>query len=78
MKKRIYPVLFALALALSGCGAKSAEDGVYTIGICQLAQHEALDLATQGFMDALEEALPARWSLTWKTPPMSFPPAPAL
>ena len=60
MKKRIYPVLFALALALSGCGAKPAEDGVYTIGICQLAQHEALDLATQGFMDALEEALPGQ------------------
>ena len=60
MKKRIYAVLFALTLALSGCGAKSAEDGVYTIGICQLAQHEALDLATQGFMDALEEALPGQ------------------
>ena len=60
MKKRIYPVLFALALALSGCGAKPAEDGVYTIGICQIAQHEALDLATQGFMDALEEALPGQ------------------
>lgn len=60
MKKRIYPVLLALALTLSGCGAKPAEDGVYTIGICQLAQHEALDLATQGFMDALEEALPGQ------------------
>ena len=28
----------------------------YTIGICQLVQHEALDAATQGFKDALTEA----------------------
>lgn len=29
----------------------------YTVGICQLVQHEALDAATQGFKDALTEAL---------------------
>ena len=35
-----------------------ADDGkVYTVGICQLVQHEALDAATQGFKDALTEAL---------------------
>ena len=35
-----------------------AEDGkVYSIGICQLVQHEALDAATQGFKDALVEKL---------------------
>jgi len=28
----------------------------FTIGICQLVQHEALDAATQGFKDALTEA----------------------
>ena len=28
----------------------------FTIGICQLVQHEALDAATQGFKDAVEEA----------------------
>ena len=27
--------------------------GSYTIGICQLVQHEALDAATQGFKDAI-------------------------
>ena len=31
--------------------------GTYTVGICQLMQHDALDLATQGFKDALKEAL---------------------
>lgn len=29
--------------------------GSYTIGICQLVQHEALDAATEGFKDALNE-----------------------
>ena len=29
----------------------------YTIGICQLVQHDALDAATQGFKDAIVEAL---------------------
>lgn len=29
----------------------------YEIGICQLVQHDALDAATQGFMDALTEQL---------------------
>ncbi len=32
----------------------------YVIGICQLAPHVALDAATEGFMDALEEALPGQ------------------
>ena len=34
-----------------------ADGTVYTVGICQLVQHEALDAATQGFMDALSEEL---------------------
>ena len=34
----------------------SAEEGqTFTVGICQLVQHEALDAATQGFKDALTE-----------------------
>ena len=42
--------------------AASAPDAAetYTIGICQLVQHPALDAATQGFMDALEAALPGQ------------------
>lgn len=38
--------------------AAPAESGkTYTVGVCQLVQHEALDAATQGFVDALKEAL---------------------
>ncbi|MBR1689417.1 MAG: ABC transporter substrate-binding protein [Oscillibacter sp.] len=32
----------------------------YVVGICQLAPHVALDAATQGFIDALNEALPGQ------------------
>lgn len=37
--------------------AEAADGQTYTIGICQLVQHPALDAATQGFKDALTEAL---------------------
>ena len=37
--------------------AGAASDKTYKIGICQLVQHEALDAATQGFKDAIVEAL---------------------
>ena len=37
--------------------AESTDDKVYTVGICQLVQHDALDAATQGFKDALTEKL---------------------
>lgn len=35
----------------------AASDESYTIGICQLVQHDALDAATQGFKDSLIEEL---------------------
>ena len=43
-----------------GCGGSNddgASEQTYTIGICQLVQHDALDAATQGFQDALTEKL---------------------
>ena len=39
--------------------AEASGDGSYVICICQLVQHEALDAATQGFKDAVTEALGA-------------------
>ena len=44
-------MVMLLGLVLSGCGA--ADDGVYTVGVCQLMVHESLDQATQGFVDAV-------------------------
>lgn len=62
MKKIIAILLVAaMLLALSACAssgsAPAAKKDTYTVGICQLTQHPALDAATQGFMDALKEAL---------------------
>lgn len=54
--KKILALLVAatMVLGLTACGGAS-DDGTFTVGICQLVQHEALDAATQGFMDALTE-----------------------
>ena len=41
----------AMLLPLVACGEKKSD--TFTVGICQLVQHDALDAATQGFMDAL-------------------------
>ena len=51
MKKIIAMTLAVLMLlGLTACGSKPADDGKYTIGICQLGTHDALDAATIGFM----------------------------
>ncbi len=49
----------ASSVAASSAVASSAaaEEASYKVGICQLVQHVALDAATQGFQDALTEAL---------------------
>ena len=52
MKKMLAMILAAIMLlSLTACGG--ADDGKYTIGICQIQKHPALDAATQGFKDAL-------------------------
>ena len=54
----------ANAGANSGADASAPDDsapaGSYTIGICQYAPHPALDAATEGFKDALNELLPGQ------------------
>lgn len=70
--KRILAVLlcFAAVFAMTACGSSSSTknsggnepggsnpDKVYKIGICQLAPHPALDAATKGFRECLEEKL---------------------
>ena len=66
--KKIMTVTMMLMLMLTGlvgCGkdaeepapAEQADTKTYTVGICQLVQHDALDKATQGFKDALTEKL---------------------
>lgn len=59
MKKKVALVM-ALVLSVGAClGLTSCggEKTGYTVGICQLMEHESLDQATQGFIDALTEEL---------------------
>mgnify|MGYP000461769767 FL=1 len=66
--KKLTAICMALVMtaALAGCGGKDSQSGpgrtdnsekTYTVGICQLVQHEALDAATEGFKAALTEKL---------------------
>ena len=73
MKKKLFALALAAAMALglaacgngnsasggsaSASGYTGSDDRTYVVGICQLAPHVALDAATQGFKDALTEAL---------------------
>lgn len=72
-KSRLIAVLLGLALvaALTACGSNGGGQGEgsaekdaqtvvsekFTVGVCQLVQHDALDAATEGFMDAIKEEL---------------------
>lgn len=54
MKKILSLGLAAImTLGLTACGSDAGK--TYTVGICQLVQHDALDAATKGFKDALTE-----------------------
>lgn len=60
--KKIVSIVLAMVMcvtmfALTGCEGGSKDDGKYTVGVCQLVQHPALDAATQGFIDTLKTEL---------------------
>lgn len=66
MKKMSCLVLaLCLVWGLTACGGAAQNDtpdeqATYTVGICQLVEHPALDAATKGFKDALEALLPGQ------------------
>lgn len=62
MGKRVLAVALSAVLAsasFAGCGEneESSAGGKYKIGIVQLVEHEALDAATEGFMQAVKDGL---------------------
>lgn len=63
LSKKLVSILTATALvaSLTACGNDTESDDSaskkYTVGICQLMEHEALDAATKGFKDALTKKL---------------------
>ena len=75
MKKKFFAAFlaFVLSLSFSACGETAApapddsgEEAAFTVGVCQLVQHDALDAATKGFIDALNEALPGQVTIEEK------------
>ena len=59
MKKQILATVLSAAMiaGMSVTSVYAAEDATYTVGICQLVQHVALDAAAEGFKDSLVEEL---------------------
>lgn len=55
--KKLLSILICAMLCLTAVLPAMAEEETYTVGICQLVQHDALDAATLGFRDALTELL---------------------
>ena len=56
MVKKVFSGALCAALACAMItGTAMADEQTYTVGICQLVQHVALDAATEGFKDALTE-----------------------
>lgn len=70
--KKLVSLLLAVAFVVTLCAAftscdpknennskteNNSQNKIYTIGICQLTKHDALDAATKGFQDALIEIL---------------------
>ena len=59
MKKTVALVLAIAMIALStlfmfSCNNGGTSDEKFTVGVCQLVQHSALDLATKGFIETLK------------------------
>lgn len=57
VKKMISAALALMLMAFCFTGCKTEKKDTYVVGICQLAQHDALDAATNGFMKALKDKL---------------------
>ena len=60
IKKIVSVALVVVILASFLILASSCVSDKYTVGICQLVTHDALDAATEGFEQALIETFAAR------------------
>ena len=55
--KKLLAILISVLTLGTMCFATACNTADYTVGIVQLDKHDALDAATQGFMDALQEEM---------------------
>ena len=54
--KKTLSIVMAIVMVLGVTSAFASEE-TYTVGVIQLVSHDALDAATQGFMDAITETM---------------------
>lgn len=59
--KKVMSMVLVLALCAALCltATSCGNTADFTVGVCQLMEHESLDQATKGFVDALKEAMTA-------------------
>lgn len=59
MKKmsKLVSLILAVMMALSAFAYAAAAEDKYKVGVCQLVTHEALDAATEGFVQALKDIM---------------------
>lgn len=57
--KKVLSMMLVLALCVALClsATSCGNTADYTVGVCQLMEHESLDQATRGFVDALKAAM---------------------
>ena len=59
--KKLVALTLTLVILVTSCfiltGCPNPDDGKFTVGVCQLVQHAALDQATEGFIKALKDEL---------------------
>ena len=59
--KKLLSIVLALMLCATACLSLTAcgNDADFTVGVCQLMEHDSLDQASEGFIDALTEKMEA-------------------
>ena len=62
--KKMLTLMMAALICLSMLAVPAMAEDTYTVGVCQLVQHVALDDATRGFVDALTAKLGDKVSIS--------------
>jgi len=65
--KKLFTLLLALLMSMTLCACSNEESDTIKVGVVQIIEHEALDAATQGFVDVLKEEFGDKIEIDVKT-----------